>query len=190
MKTTIRTLSAALRGRLAILAAGAALLALVAALAIASARGPAGGGAAVSGAAVERAAAVALPTLDGGGEARLADWAGRPLFVYFWASWCAPCERETPLIGRLWEEYEPRGYAFVAINIHDREADARAFARRYGLAFPALVDADGDVYFEFGIDGVPEALFLEPGLRVAHRRTGELEEAELRAMLEDIGRPS
>ena len=190
MKTTIRALPDALRGRLAILAAGAALLAVVAAIAIALAREPADGGAAVGGEAVGRAAAVALPTLDGDGEARLADWAGRPLFVYFWASWCAPCERETPLIERLWEEYEPRGYAFVGINIHDREADARAFARRYGLTFPALVDADGDVYFEFGIDGVPQAFFLDSGLRVAHRHAGELDEEALRAMLEDIGRPS
>ncbi len=189
MATMLRTLPGALRGRLAILAAGGALLALLAALAIALARGPAPGG---SGGPPDlgSAAAVPLPTLDGGGEARLADWAGGPLFVYFWASWCAPCERETPLIERLWGEYGPRGYTFVGVNIQDREADARAFARRYGLTFPMLVDAGGDLYFELGVHGVPESFFLDAGLRVTHRRAGELEEAEFRAMLEDIGRPS
>ena len=108
------------------------------------------------------------------------------MFVYFWASWCAPCESEAPLIERLWAEYEPQGYVFIGINILDSERGAREFVERHGLTFPILIDSDGDVYFDFGVNGVPEAYFLQPGLEVTRKYIGELREQDFRDMLEDI----
>jgi len=111
----------------------------------------------------------------------------QPLFLYFWASWCYPCEQEAPLIQRLWEEeYRDRGVAFVGINILDDAAAAQAFARRHGLTFPLLYDRDGDAYLEFGVNGVPDAYFIEPGLRVQRRFIGPLHEAEFRSMLDRL----
>ena len=127
-----------------------------------------------------------MPTIDGG-EIAIADFADGPVFLYFWASWCAPCEREAPLIERLWAEYEPRGYTFLGINIIDNDAGAQDFVERHGLTFPTLVDRDGEVYFDFGVNGVPEAYFLEPGLLVSRKFLGELREEEFREMLEGIG---
>lgn len=182
----VRALARSLRGRLIAAAAGAALLALVAVLALASARGVGGDRLGEVDAGIDRAAEFRLPAL-GGGEVSIADYAGGPVFLYFWASWCAPCDREAPLIERLWEEFGARGYAFLGVNILDSEREARRFVERHGLSFPTLVDGDGGVYLEFGVDGVPEAFFLAPGLRVERRFVGELRERELRAMLESIG---
>lgn len=122
-------------------------------------------------------------TLDGESFS-LAQHAKGPLFLYFWASWCAPCEREAPLIERLWREYGARGYTFVGVNVMDNHADALAFARRHGLSFPNV--RGGDVYLDYGVVALPEAFFLLPGLRVSGKYIGELREQDFRAMLEAL----
>lgn len=181
-----RRFARSLHGRLLVVGVGSAALALIAVLAIASLRdvGQDPLGAVDPG--IERAAEFSLPALDGSGEIAIADYADGPIFLYFWASWCAPCEREAPLIEQLWGEYEARGYAFLGINILDSEREARRFVARHGLTFPSLVDADGEVYLEFGVNGVPEAYFLSPGLQVRHKFLGELRESEFREMLDAI----
>ena len=109
------------------------------------------------------------------------------MFVYFWASWCGPCENEAPLIQELWPEYEARGYSFVGVNILDSEDSARAFVERHGLTFPTVFDGNGDAYLDYGVYGVPEAFFLRPGLILEQKYIGELTEDPFREMLEAIG---
>jgi peroxiredoxin len=177
-----------LRGRVLVLVAGAAVLGLVAVLAIASAQGVGSDEDGAGEASIDAAPQFALPTFDGGSFA-ITDHASGPIFVYFWASWCAPCERETPLIEQLWPEYEAAGYTFVAINMWDKEEDARAFVERHGLTFPVVRDEHGDAYLEFGVNQLPWAYFLAPGLAVDRQYVGELREDELREMLDAIGEP-
>ena len=105
------------------------------------------------------------------------------MFIYFWASWCAPCAREAPLIERLWPEFERAGYTFVGVNLLDSEGDARAFIERYGLSFPLVTDDGSGIYLEYGVYGLPEAFFLRPGLVVSQKFIGELSEEQFRRML-------
>ncbi|MCY3583715.1 MAG: TlpA disulfide reductase family protein [Chloroflexi bacterium] len=179
------TILRAIQGRLLVIGTGAGLLALLGVLVVAMTRdvGEERLGSVDPG--IERVRAFTLPNFDGEMVA-IADYAEGPVFVYFWASWCAPCASEAPLIERLWAEYEPRGYTFIGINILDSEAGARRFVEQHGLTFPMLIDGDGDVYFDFGVNGVPEAYFLRPGLEVTHKYIGELREQDFRDMLEDI----
>jgi len=124
-----------------------------------------------------------LSTLDGTSTFTLADHASGPVLVYFWASWCQPCQQEAPLIERLWPEYQKRGYTFVGINIWDTESDAAAFVRQHALTFPILHEVEGTVYVNYGVSGLPEAFFLRPGLEVSQKYNGALDEKVLRAML-------
>ena len=66
------------------------------------------------------------------------------MFVYFWASWCAPCREEAPLIERLWPEFQAAGYTFVGVNILDSEPDARAFIERFDLSVPLVMNLDSE----------------------------------------------
>lgn len=124
------------------------------------------------------------------GTVRLAEYEDRPVFLYFWASWCTPCRTEAPTIQRLWPEYQARGYAFVGVNILDQEQDARAFMKEFGLDFPMVRDVEGSVYLEYGVYGMPESFFIEPGLSIREKYLGELTETVLRERLGGIESPT
>lgn len=172
-------------GRWLALGAGLAVLLVIAGLAVALRDDEA----APASAPFTTAPAFELPALDEAstpGTIVLAEDQGSPLFVYFWASWCLPCEREAPMIQELWPEYEARGYRFIGVNIWDVRSDAVAFARRHGLAFELASDPEGRAAIDFGVTGLPDSYFFQPG-GVFHRRyIGELREADLRVMLDAL----
>jgi cytochrome c biogenesis protein CcmG/thiol:disulfide interchange protein DsbE len=170
-------------GRLLVIGVGLLAVALLAVLAVAMRQGVGASPLGPTDAGFALASSFELPTLDDADTFRLDDHAGGPLFVYFWASWCAPCREEAPLIERLWPEYRARGYTFVGVNILDAERDARAFAAEFELTFPLVRDVEGTVYLDYGVYGLPEAFFLRPGLLVDQKFNGALGEAELRSML-------
>lgn len=127
----------------------------------------------------------ALPTFEGETFV-LSEHADGPVFVYFWASWCAPCEAEAPMIQSLWPEYQALGYTFVGVNIWDGEGDARAFLQRHNITFPTVINGDAQTYLDYGVYAVPEAFFLRPGLEVDAKYIGELSEEAFRERLEEI----
>jgi peroxiredoxin len=172
--------------RLAIAGAGLAGLALVGVLGVALSRGVGDSPLGQTEVGFDEAATFTLPQMNGEGDFALAEHADRPLFIYFWASWCRPCEEEAPVIQRLWPEYEARGYTFVGINIMDIESDAQDFLVRHDFTFPVLRDAKGSVYLEYGVYGLPEAFFVRPGLDVEAKYNGALNEDALRRLLDSI----
>ena len=127
-----------------------------------------------------------LPGLNGS-RFVLAEHSDRPVFLYFWASWCGPCEEEAPLIQALWPEYEARGYTFIGVNILDGEQSALDFVERHGLTFPTAIDSDGDAYPDYGVYLVPEAFFFRPGLALEQKYIGPLTEEPFRELLDAIG---
>ena len=105
-----------------------------------------------------------LETLDGG-RFRLSDWAGHPVVLNFWASWCAPCRREMPVLIRLQEQYREAGLIIVGVNIEEARSPAGDFAAEFGINFALPMDFDGAVTRRYGIGGQlgpPHTMFLGP----------------------------
>ncbi|MEA2516596.1 MAG: cytochrome c biosis protein CcmG, thiol:disulfide interchange protein DsbE [Actinomycetota bacterium] len=96
------------------------------------------------------------------------DLAGKPYFLNFWASWCAPCEDEAPLLDRAYEEYGDR-IGFLGIDIRDARSDALEFVTDHGLGYPSIRDEDMRIYATFGLTGQPESFFVDAdGVLVKH----------------------
>jgi len=83
-----------------------------------------------------------VPDLDGTPVAVPGQWAGRPLLVNVWASWCGPCIEEMPELQRFHTEQGDNGVQVVGIALDDADA-VRDFLRRVPVDYPILVDAPG-----------------------------------------------
>ncbi|MGI9117716.1 MAG: TlpA family protein disulfide reductase [Gaiellales bacterium] len=129
-----------------------------------------------------------LPNLDGGGTTSLASLRGRVAVVNFWASWCAPCKDEAPILEDYWEtEAKPQGVALVGIDTQDLTDDARAFARTYGLTYPLVHDDGGDVARAYGVSAFPETFVLDAQGRAVAWFPGEVTAKGLRAAVAKAG---
>jgi thiol-disulfide isomerase/thioredoxin len=134
------------------------------------------------------------PLLDlDGRPVRLADLRGRPVWLNFWASWCPPCQAETPVLRDVAEAYAPQGLEVVGISVQEStEDDVRAYAERYGLGYTVAADLRGDVFRRYRVYGLPTQYFIdEDGIIrsiVQGPVTRESAAAELRRLgLEDPG---
>jgi cytochrome c biogenesis protein CcmG, thiol:disulfide interchange protein DsbE len=110
---------------------------------------------------------------------------GTPVIVNFWASWCAPCVAEHPLLIILKEK---SGVPLIGVNYKDQAPGARRFLGRYGNPFNAVgVDPNGRAAIEWGVYGMPETFILDAHGRIAHKHIGALtEEAVDRVLLPAI----
>ena len=106
--------------------------------------------------------------LSGEGSLGLADLEGKPAVINFWASWCAPCEDEAPMLREAHEAYGDRVH-IVGIDIKDGRTDALEFVERHELTYPSVRDEDGGIYDAYGLTGQPETFFVdENGLILEH----------------------
>ena len=88
------------------------------------------------------APAFSLPVLGHSGQkVALSDYAGRPLIVNFFASWCEPCQQETPLLARFYRTEHGR-VAIVGLDENDVLGSAMSFTRKEGVGYPVGFDPE------------------------------------------------
>jgi peroxiredoxin len=103
-----------------------------------------------------------LTDLDGQ-PVRLADLRGKGVWVNFWASWCPPCQSETPVLRDLAAKYADRGLVVVGISVQETsEADVRAYAERYQLGYTIAADLSGHIFRLYRPPGLPTQVFIGP----------------------------
>ena len=112
-----------------------------------------------------------LPAL-GGGEVTLSAYAGRVVLLDFWASWCAPCRDELPALELIRAEWEPRGVAFVAVNVDTDRAEAERMARELGVKMPVGLDLDQKVVPLYQPPTMPTSYLIDKKGVVRHVHEG------------------
>lgn len=111
-------------------------------------------------------------TLFDGGTLNLKDLRGKAVLVNFWASWCPPCRVEAPALQAAWERYQDKDVVFLGVNIQDKEKDARAFIKEFGITYPNGRDPSRRVSIDYGTWGIPETFFLDRGGRITYKHVG------------------
>ena len=126
---------------------------------------------------------------DDEGTASLADYAGRPLVLNFFASYCVPCAREMPALQRVADELGDR-VAVVGINLADEEDAARALVEQTGVTYDLGRDRDGAIAEALGVVNLPTTVFATPDHRVVEVHTGALDEDQLREKMARLLEPA
>ena len=119
------------------------------------------------------APAFSLPRLDNTASTiALKDMAGKAWVLNVWASWCAPCREEHPLLVDMAKKTTVPVYG---LNYKDKGEDAVAWLKRFGDPYKAvLVDADGRVGIDYGVYGVPETFVIDKTGTVRYKKIGPL----------------
>jgi len=124
----------------------------------------------------ERRPEVTLADPDGKPRS-LSEWNGKPQVINFWATWCAPCRREIPMLNALAADPAFAGFALVGIAIDFRE-DVLAYLKSTPIRYPVLIgEQDGlDAARAFGMEslGLPFTAFVDADGRIVALHVGEL----------------
>jgi peroxiredoxin len=104
---------------------------------------------------------VQLADLDGN-PIRLSDLRGKTVWINFWATWCPPCQEETPVLRDLYDRYKGAGLELVAISVQETTAqDVRDYVERYDLDYTVGFDATSAIFRTYRAYGLPTQLFLD-----------------------------
>lgn len=101
------------------------------------------------------------------------DWAayaGRPVLINFWASWCEPCAAELPALQALAE----RGHAVIGVNVGEAPSAAAVWLADRGVTFPSLADPDGRIAFGYRVRGLPATFVTDERGIIRHAVYGPI----------------
>lgn len=105
------------------------------------------------------------------GELSLSKQRGNVVMLNFWASWCAPCREEFPLMDDLLKRYEALGFTIVAVNIDQRRELADKMLAQLNPSFTVVFDTENKVSQRYQLEAMPSTFFLDRkgNIRFAHK---------------------
>jgi len=110
-------------------------------------------------------------------------WRGRTVLVNFFASWCAGCQVEHPLMMQLAEQ----GVEIVGIAYKDDALDAQRWLARHGNPYRSvLMDLNGQVGIDWGVYGVPESFVVDGKGLILYKQIGPLTEGDWQAKVRPL----
>ncbi len=95
-----------------------------------------------------------------GNRVKLSDYAGRPVLINAWASWCPPCRAEMPALNQYYQTYKNTGLVILAINDGESQSIAADFTGQIGVTFPVLLDPGTQVLDGYGIHDLPTSILV------------------------------
>ena len=125
---------------------------------------------------------------DGNGnKVHLSDYAGKPIILNFWASWCAPCKKEMPDFNKKYLQYGDQ-IQFLMIDFakDDKIEDAKAYVSEMGFAFPIYFDTYADAFYAYGVTAFPTTIFIDADGYIVARYRGTISEGTLQSGIDMI----
>ena len=125
-----------------------------------------------------------LTDLDGN-PVRLEDLRGKLVWLNFWASWCPPCQGETPVLRDMDEAYADKGLEIVGVAVQETTVDdVRAYAERYELGYRIAFDTSADIFHLYKVYALPTQFFIAPDGKIIEVVNGPLSHQDAAARIE------
>lgn len=102
---------------------------------------------------------------------RLSELRGEVVMINFWASWCAPCRQEMPLLDELYNQYHPLGFTILGVNVEEDPAKARQMLKEAPVNFPVVFDNKSAVSKLYDVVAMPSTVLVDRdgNVRYLHR---------------------
>jgi peroxiredoxin len=117
----------------------------------------------------------------------LADYRGEVVLLNFWATWCAPCRTEMPLLQSTFESFKDQGFIVLGIDFDESADLVASFGDEFGLTFPLLLDPGGKIQQQYKVRGYPTTVVLDREGRIQAYHIGILTQSQLDGYLESAG---
>ena len=127
------------------------------------------------------------PSLAMLGDADPADLKGRVVYVDFWASWCAPCQKSFPWMAELHEERAGDGLVILAVNLDREKSKADRFLAGRDVPFRILHDPEGKIASAFDVKAMPTAFVFDRSGAFAWKHEG-FRDSEAEEVAAEIGK--
>lgn len=101
-----------------------------------------------------------IKRLDTGEIVDSTKFAGQPMVLNFWSTWCGPCKQEHPVLNWAANRYKDR-VLFFGVVFESEEDATRKWLLEHGEGFPQLFDPKSTVAVDYGVSGVPETYFID-----------------------------
>jgi thiol-disulfide isomerase/thioredoxin len=125
-----------------------------------------------------------LQDLDGN-PVRLEDLKGKLVWVNFWASWCPPCQGETPVLRDLDQQYGDKGLEIVGVAVQETTVDnVREYAERYQLGYRIAFDTSADIFRLYRVYALPTQFFIGPDGTILDVVNGPLSHEDAQARID------
>ena len=112
----------------------------------------------------------------------MASFAGKPLLVNFWATWCPPCIEELPLIDRFYQDHKAKNWQVLGLAV-DQPSAVRAWLQRMPLGFPVAMAGFGGTELSKSMGnltgGLPFTVVFGASGQLLHRKSGKVSAEDL-----------
>lgn len=117
---------------------------------------------------------------------RLSDFAGKPVVLNFWASWCPPCRAEMPEFDAVWKEMGD-DVVFLMVNATDGQRETKEKGMQFiadkGFSFPVYYDTTQEAAYVYGISSLPTTAFIDANGSFVTGYLGQIDEQTLRSSI-------
>ncbi len=110
-----------------------------------------------------------------GNPVRLADLRGKVVLLNFWATWCPPCQSETPVLRDLADQDRDKGLVVIGVAVQETSVDnVKAYADRYEISYPIAFDASAHIFDLYRVYALPTQVVVGPDGRIVSVVNGPL----------------
>lgn len=133
------------------------------------------------------APAFVLPVIyggDAGSKLSLADLRGSVVLLDFWASWCAPCRKQMPILNQIAQAYADENVMVIGVNTDTEPRLALDFLRQQPVGYVSVFDEAGEVSAQYGVSKLPTLVLIDPGGKIVYSEARVLSERSITELVE------
>ena len=102
---------------------------------------------------------------------KLSEFRGQVVMINFWASWCAPCRKEMPLLEKIYKKHRRLGFTLLGVNVEQNTSAAKNYLKNVRVSFPVLFDNTNKTSKLYQVSAMPTTVIIDRSgkIRFVHK---------------------